>query len=89
MFLVSWDRKRLSWCIRSEFLKRMNIVIPHHSDLGSKEGLGTRMVKVCQVVHRSVVHLDKHSTLDLVIISVVSSIPTGDNFLLNFLNLLK
>ena len=29
-------------------------------------------------------HLDKHSTLDPVIVSVVSSLPTGGNFLLNF-----
>ena len=40
--------------------------------------------KVCQVAHASVAYVDKHSTLDLVMVSVVSSIPTGGNFLLNF-----
>ena len=37
--------------------------------------------KVCQVAHGSVAYLDKHSTLDLVMVSVVSSNPTGGNFL--------
>ena len=37
--------------------------------------------KVCQVAQASVAYLDKHSTLDAVIISVVSSNPTGGNFL--------
>ena len=40
--------------------------------------------KVCQVAHASVAYLDKHSTLDPVMVSVVSSIPTGGNFLLIF-----
>ena len=35
--------------------------------------------KVCQVAHASLAYLDKHSTLDPVIVSVVSSIPTGGN----------
>ena len=43
--------------------------------------------KVCQVAHDSVAYLDKHSTLDSVMVSVVSSIPTGGNVLLKFLNL--
>ena len=38
-------------------------------------------VKVCQVAHGSVAYLDKHSTLDPVMVSVVSWNPTGDNFL--------
>ena len=33
--------------------------------------------KVYQVAHGSVAYLDKHSTLDQVIISVEDSIPTG------------
>ena len=37
--------------------------------------------KVCQVAHGSVAYLDKHSTLDPVMVSVVSSNPTGGNFL--------
>ena len=37
--------------------------------------------KVCQVAHGSVAHLDKHSTLDPVMVSVVSSIPARGNFL--------
>ena len=37
--------------------------------------------KVCQVAHGSVAYLDKHSILDLVMVSVVSSNPTGGNFL--------
>ena len=37
--------------------------------------------KVCQVAHGSVAYLDKHSTLDPVMVGVVSSIPTGGNFL--------
>ena len=36
----------------------------------------------CQVAHVSVAYLDKHSTLDPVMVSVVGSIPTGDYFLL-------
>ena len=43
--------------------------------------------KVCQVAHGSVAYLDKHSTLDPVMASVVSSNPTGGNFL-NFFKLL-
>ena len=43
--------------------------------------------KVCQVADASVAYLDKHSTLDPVMVSVVSSIPTGGN-LLKFLKLL-
>ena len=35
----------------------------------------------CQVALASVVYLDKHSTLDPVMVSVVSSIPTGGNLL--------
>ena len=31
--------------------------------------------KVCQVAHASLAYLDKHSTLDPVMVSVVSSIP--------------
>ena len=37
--------------------------------------------KVCQVVYGSVAYLDKHSTLDPVMVSVVSSNPTGGHFL--------
>ena len=37
--------------------------------------------KVCQVAHGSVAYLNKHSTLDPVMVSVVSSNPTGGNFL--------
>ena len=37
--------------------------------------------KVCEVVHASVAYLDKHSTLDPVMVSLVSLIPTGGNFL--------
>ena len=37
--------------------------------------------KVCQVAHGSVAYLDKHSTLDPMVVSVVSSNPTGGNFL--------
>ena len=33
--------------------------------------------KVCQVVQASVAYLDKHSTLDPVMVSVVNSIPSG------------
>ena len=33
--------------------------------------------KVCQVAQASVTYLDKHSTLDPVMVSVVSSMPTG------------
>ena len=40
--------------------------------------------KVCQVAHISLAYLDKHSTLDPVMVSVVTSIPTGGNFLLKF-----
>ena len=35
--------------------------------------------------HVSVAYLDKHSTLDPVMVSVVGSDPTGGNFLLDFL----
>ena len=41
-------------------------------------------LKVYQVAQASVAYLDKHWTLDLVIVSVVSSIPTRGNFLLKF-----
>ena len=34
--------------------------------------------KVCQVAQASVAYLDKHSTLDLLMVSVVSSIPSGE-----------
>ena len=37
--------------------------------------------KVCQVAHGSLACLDKHSTLDSVMVSVVSSIPNGGNCL--------
>ena len=37
--------------------------------------------KVCQVAHASMAYLDKHSALDPMMVSVVSSIPTGGNFL--------
>ena len=37
--------------------------------------------KVCQAAHGSVAYLDKHLTLDPVMVSVVSSNPTGGNFL--------
>ena len=36
---------------------------------------------MCQVAHVPVVYLNKHSTLDPVMVSVVSLIPTGGNFL--------
>ena len=36
----------------------------------------TSSLKVCQVAHASLAYLDKHSTLDPVMVSVVSSIPT-------------
>ena len=39
-------------------------------------------LKVCQVAHVSLAHLDKHSTLDPVMISVLGSISTGGNYLL-------
>ena len=35
------------------------------------------LFKVCQVAQAAVAYLDKHSTLDPVIVSVVSSIPSG------------
>ena len=38
----------------------------------------------CQVAHASPAYLDKHSTLDPVMVSAVSSIPIGGNFLLTF-----
>ena len=41
-------------------------------------------LKVCQVADASMAHLDKHLTLDLVMISVVCSIPTGGNLLLKY-----
>ena len=44
--------------------------------------------KISQVAHASLADLIKHSTLDPVMVSVVSSIPSRGNFLLNFLNLL-
>ena len=34
-------------------------------------------LKVCQVAHSSLAYFDKHSTLDLVMVSVVSTIPSG------------
>ena len=37
--------------------------------------------RVCQVAHGSVAYLDKHSTLHPVMISLVTLIPTGGNFL--------
>ena len=37
--------------------------------------------KDCQAAQVSVAYLDKHSTLDPVMVTVVSSIPTGGNFL--------
>ena len=40
--------------------------------------------KVCQVAHGSVAYLDKHSTLDPVMVSLVSSILSGGKFLLKF-----
>ena len=33
--------------------------------------------KVCQAAQASMAYLDKHSTLDLVMVSVVSSSPSG------------
>ena len=36
--------------------------------------------KVCEEAHGSVAYLDMHSTLDLVMVSVVSSNRTGGNF---------
>ena len=33
--------------------------------------------KICQAAQASVAYLDKHSTLDLVMVSVVSSIPSA------------
>ena len=44
--------------------------------------------KVCQVAQASVAYLDKHSTLDPVMVSVLSSIPTGQLFAEFFLKLL-
>ena len=38
----------------------------------------------CQVAHASVAYLDKHSTLDPVMVSVVSLIPTEGNFFAEF-----
>ena len=43
--------------------------------------------KVCQLARGSVAYLDKHSTLDPVMVSVVSSNPLEATFW-NFLNLL-
>ena len=42
--------------------------------------------KVCQVAQASVAYLDKHSALDLVMVSVVSSIPSAgrQHFVKNF-----
>ena len=40
----------------------------------------TLQFKVCQVAHASVAYLDKQATLDPVMVSLVSSIPTGDYF---------
>ena len=40
--------------------------------------------KVYQVAHASLAHLDKHSTLDPVMINIVSSIPAEGTFLLIF-----
>ena len=37
--------------------------------------------KVCQLAHGSVTYLNKHSTLDSVMVSVVSSIPARGNLL--------
>ena len=42
-------------------------------------------LKVCQVAQASLAYLDKHLTLDPVMINVVSLIPPGGNFLLKFL----
>ena len=43
--------------------------------------LNKLQLKICQT-HVSVAYLDKHSSLDPVMVSVVSSILTGGNFLL-------
>ena len=43
--------------------------------------------KVCQVAQASVAYLDKRSTLDPVMVSVVSSIPSGGRQ--NFANFFK
>ena len=48
----------------------------------------TLQFKVCQVAHASVAYLGEHSTLAPVMVSVVGSIPIGDNFLQILLNLL-
>ena len=40
-----------------------------------------RQFKDCQVAHASAAYLDKHSTIDPVMVSVVCSIPTGGNIL--------
>ena len=41
--------------------------------------------KVCQAAQVSMAYLDKHSTLDLVMVSVVIQIPVeGGNFLLKY-----
>ena len=37
--------------------------------------------KVCQVADACVAYFDKHSTLDPVMVSVGSSVPTGGSFL--------
>ena len=34
--------------------------------------------KVCQATQASVAYLDKHATLNIVMVSVVSSIPSGE-----------
>ena len=45
--------------------------------------------KVCQVAQASVAYVDKHSTLDTVMVGVVGSIPTGGNFLLKRFKILN
>ena len=40
--------------------------------------------KVCQAAYASVAYLDKHSTLDPVMVSIVSSIPAVEATFWNF-----
>ena len=43
-------------------------------------------LKICEIAHVPVAHLDKHSALGPVMVSVLGSIPTGGNFLLKLWN---
>ena len=42
---MSWDKKLLLCCIRSEFLKGMILVVPHYNDVWEKKGCSTLRAK--------------------------------------------